>query len=91
MVDVLGVAGGKFSSSPDVVGRMSSLDVGADGAVPALKTYTPDATEETSLMLLSAAVSRSIVARSSSFSMLSEATISATVPVGPSLRTVDLP
>ena len=87
-MDVLGVAGTNFNNSPDVAGGESSLDV---GAVPALKTYTPDATEETSLMLLSAAVSRSIVARSSSFSMLSEATISATVPVGPSSRTVDLP
>ena len=58
-MDVLGVAGNKLSSPSDVVGRESSLDV---GAVPALKTYTPDATEEAPLLLLSAAVSRSIVA-----------------------------
>ena len=61
-MDVLGVAGNKLSSPSDVVGRKSSLDVGAVGAVPALKTYTPDATEEAPLLLLSAAVSRSIVA-----------------------------
>lgn len=52
---MLGVAGSKLSSSPNVAG-------GADRAVPALKTYTPDATEEAPLLLLSAAVSRSIVA-----------------------------
>ena len=59
---MLGVEGSKLSSSPNVAGGKSSLDVGADEAVPALKTYTPDATEEAPLLLLSAAVSRSIVA-----------------------------